>query len=111
MSPPPCRFRQVEVLPPGMKSCTAPTVHPAGQATLAPVVGSTQCAAFARSPYGGVPGAGSALGMPAPIGIPSPSGGGAPLVSSAPPGFSDQPLSTPPFTDIPKPPLLANCAA
>src|SRR5207237_10622292 len=108
MSPPPCRFRQVELLPPGMKNCTAPTVHPAGQATLAPVVGSTQCAALARSPDGVVPGAGSALGIRAPMGILCPSGGGAPLVSSAPLGFSDEPRSTTLFSDIPMPPVLAS---
>src|SRR6266446_8489037 len=103
MSPPPWRFRQVDWLPPpGMKNCTAPTVHADAQATLAPVVGSTQCAALARSPCGGVAGAGSALGMPAPIAVLSPSGGGAPLVSSAPPGFNDQPLRTPPFTEMAK---------
>src|SRR5436309_9480739 len=101
MSPPPCRLRHVEVLPPGMNSSTAPTVQSDAHATLAPVVESTQWEALARSPCGGAAGAGSALGMAAPSGMPSPSGGGAPEVSSAPPGFNDHPPSTDPLTVMP----------
>src|SRR2546427_12821672 len=59
MSPPPWRFKQVEVFPPpGMKNSTAPTVQADGHATLAPVAGLTQCPSFARSPRGGVAGGG-----------------------------------------------------
>src|SRR6185437_13803986 len=77
MSPPPCRFRHVDVLPPpGMKSITAPTVQAAGHPTPAPVAGFTQRALLARSPDGGVPGPGSELGKPAPTGRRSWSGGG-----------------------------------
>src|SRR2546428_8812919 len=62
MSPPPWRFKQVEVFPPpGMKNSTAPTVQADGHATLAPVAGLTQCPSFARSPRGGVAGAGVPL--------------------------------------------------
>src|SRR2546428_3143924 len=60
MSPPPWRFKQVEVFPPpGMKNSTAPTVQADGHATLAPVAGLTQCPSFARSPRGGVAGGGA----------------------------------------------------
>src|SRR2546428_13220101 len=59
MSPPPWRFKQVEVFPPpGIKNSTAPTVQAEGHATLAPVAGLTQCPSFARSPRGGVAGGG-----------------------------------------------------
>src|SRR5256885_13851192 len=79
MSPPPWRFKQVEVFPPpGMKNSTAPTVQADGHATLAPVAGLTQCPSFARSPRGGVAGGGGPFwgggaGGGAP---PSPGGGG-----------------------------------
>src|SRR6266851_417551 len=69
-------FKQVELLPPpGMKNCTAPTVHAPGQALLLPVVVSTQWFSLARSPCGGVPAGGSAFGSPVANGMPSPSGG------------------------------------
>src|SRR5438445_6949858 len=77
MSPPPWRFKQVEVFPPpGMKNSTAPTVQADGHATLAPVAGLTQCPSFARSPRGGVAGAGSLFGRAGPSGLPSFFGGG-----------------------------------
>src|SRR6266566_529330 len=77
MSPPPWRFKQVEVFPPpGMKNSTAPAVQPDGHATLPPVAGLTQCPAFARSPLGGVAGAASLFGRVGPSGMPSGSGGG-----------------------------------
>src|SRR2546427_2595120 len=77
MSPPPWRFKQVEVFPPpGMKNSTAPTVQADGHATLAPVAGLTQCPSFARSPRGGVAGGGALFGGGGPRGVPPPSGGG-----------------------------------
>src|SRR6266853_3862490 len=72
MSPLPCRSRHP---PLGMKKTTAPGVHDAGQATLLPVDVSTQCPSLARSPFGGVPGAGPSLGSPTARGSRSPSGG------------------------------------
>src|SRR2546425_8346550 len=72
MSPPPWRFKQVEVFPPpGMKNSTAPTVQADGHATLAPVAGLTQCPSFARSPRGGVAGGGAPFGGGGPGGLPS----------------------------------------
>src|SRR2546427_13240457 len=78
MSPPPWRFKQVEVFPPpGMKNSTAPTVQADGHATLAPVAGLTQCPSFARSPRGGVAGGGVFFwGRGPPGGAPSSWGGG-----------------------------------
>src|SRR6184192_2613691 len=65
MSPPPCRFRHTDVLPPpGMKNITAPTVHADGHAVAIPVVGSTQWVVFAMSPFGGVPAAAFEFGSP-----------------------------------------------
>src|SRR2546422_4616485 len=81
MSPPPWRFKQVEVFPPpGMKNSTAPTVQADGHATLAPVAGLTQCPSFARSPRGGVAGGGGPVWGGGARGGPPPSrgGGGAP---------------------------------
>src|SRR3989442_8987795 len=81
MSPPPWRFKQVEVFPPpGMKNSTAPTVQADGHATLAPVAGLTQCPSFARSPRGGVAGGGGPFRGGGPRGRPPsfPRGGGAP---------------------------------
>src|SRR5690348_6907468 len=79
MSPPPCRFKQTDVdPPPGMKNATAPGVNVPGRVAFDPVLGSTQWASFARSPRGGVPAAGSALGRPAATGGCSKSGGVAP---------------------------------
>src|SRR5260370_30394702 len=70
-------FKQVELLPPpGMKNCTAPTVHAPGQALLLPVVVSTQWFSLARSPCGGVPAGGTALRSPVANGMPSPACGG-----------------------------------
>src|SRR2546426_8881871 len=77
MSPPPWRFKQVEVFPPpGMKNSTAPTVQADGHATLAPVAGLTQCPSFARSPRGGVAGGGAPFGGGGPRGRPPRSRGG-----------------------------------
>src|SRR4051812_14497492 len=89
-----------------MKNWTAPAVKADGHEALLPVVGSTQWLEFARSPPGGAAAAGSAFGMDALMATPSPSGGGAPAVSRAPPGFSDQPFSTPPLMLPPPVPIL-----
>src|SRR2546428_4586364 len=80
MSPPPWRFKQVEVFPPpGMKNSTAPTVQADGHATLAPVAGLTQCPSFARSPRGGVAGGGAPFRGGGPRGVaPRFRGGGGP---------------------------------
>src|SRR5690348_916201 len=79
MSPWPWRLRQGdEPVAPGMIIDTAPGFHAAGQATLFPVVGSTQWLSFARSPLGGTPGAGSVLGIVDASGGRSGSGGDAP---------------------------------
>jgi hypothetical protein len=58
-----------------MKMTTAPGVHAPGHATPLPVDVSTQCPSLARSPRGGDPAGGLALGSPVASGIPSPSGG------------------------------------
>src|SRR5256712_9687164 len=94
MSPPPWRFKQVEVFPPpGMKNSTAPTVQADGHATLAPVAGLTQCPSFARSPRGGVAGGGGLFpgGGPAGAAPPPLPGGGPPrrtIFAHAPPSVS-----------------------
>src|SRR6266852_3995355 len=72
MSPWPCRSRHP---PLGMKKTTAPGVQAPGHATLLPVEVSTQWPSLARSPFGGVPAGGLALGRPAASGSPSWSGG------------------------------------
>src|ERR1044071_10068187 len=76
MSPPPCKLRQGELLPPpGMKNGPAPAVTPEGQEVLLPVAVSMQWPAFALSPRGGALDGGSVFGRLAPAGMPSPSGG------------------------------------
>src|SRR6266566_392231 len=72
MSPLPCRSMQP---PLGMNRTIAPGVHVPGQDALAPVVGSAQCPSLARSPRGGAPAGGLALGRPLASGRPSGSGG------------------------------------
>src|SRR5437879_6032300 len=98
MSPPPWRFRQVELLPPpGMNQTTAPGVTFPGQAIPLPVVGSTQWPSLARSPRDGVPAGGLALGRPAATGTDWNSGAGAPLLSRGAPEFRAQPFNVPPL--------------
>src|SRR5690242_535635 len=76
MSPPPCRLRHVDVLPPpGMKKVTAPAVHPEGHATALPVDVSMQWLPLAISPRGGVAVAGSMFGRVGSSGMRWPSGG------------------------------------
>src|SRR5258708_4977552 len=74
MSPVPCWPRQP---PLGMKMTTAPGVDAPGHATPLPLDVSTQCPSLARSPRGGAPAGGLALGSPVASGSPSGSGGAA----------------------------------
>src|SRR5260221_13593548 len=112
MSPPPCRLRQMVLLPgPGMWKRTAPGVTDPGQATSLPVAWSTQWPSLARSPCGGVPGAGVALARVAPSGMPSWAGGGAPLLSRAAVELGAQPAGKDvALVVIPEVPVFANPA-